>query len=66
MKRRTVAGLAAAVVLAAAAGCSSDTKTTIPTKLLDPPGMDTEGGKPGKAGKKTAPDAGAGQSAGDS
>ncbi len=62
MTRRIFAEVAAAAVAAAAAGCGSDTQPTIPTKLNDPPGRDSGGGKGGKPSKgRTAPDA-AGQS----
>ncbi len=48
MTRRILAGVLAAAVAVAVAGCGKgETKATIPDKLIEPPGADKSAGSPG-------------------
>jgi hypothetical protein len=55
MTRQIITGFVLAAAFAVSTGCGSDTKTEIPTKIIEPPGPDMEGGGSNKAKGKTAP-----------
>lgn len=52
MMKRFLIGLTVGVLAVGGLGCGKETKPTIPTKMLEPPGPDSVGGDGGSKSKK--------------